>query len=825
MNDNENIEINLDDDNENIDIDREDSIYTNISEEEINEIRSRIEANEDNIVVLQNESGNKVALSINSNYVMTLKLLNKANEILSTGTIDLPIESMVVNASYRNGILTLTLQNGQTLDVDISDIVSGLVSETTFNSAISRLEGLISGLDTRMTTAEEDIDTLENDVSDIKTEQTQQNTNIQTNRTNIATNTQDIANIKAEQITQNNRIQINETDISTIKQEQTTQNTKIQKNETDIATNKASIETIQAEQVEQNENIQENADSIAELEQKHDTEVAELNEKIADLQEQVDMAGDLIPTGDESGSDITVNDSAWYRFKKVAIEGKSEQETRNGYNKINLNNLSNQSKNGINLTVNKEEGSITLNGTSTSATNFEILLNEIIPIGNIVSMGANNSESNSGVYVRLMSSTGTETSNIRLNSANEKKENIILSDDVKSIYIRILSSIQLSNFKIYPQLELGASLHDFEIYGVSPSPEYESPIQNVTGNIKVKVENKNKYYSPTTGNKTINNVTLNYENNSSEITINGTATATISDSFSIKPISLEAGTYTASIKGLNVISSNADRIFLKNNDTSNIIVNSIKDVTPQTFTLTETTNVVPVFIIASGSSYSNKIIQIQIEEGSTATEYIAHEEQTVTFPLSEGQVFHESDTIEDKIVQRRNTVVFNGTEAWIRNTNYQNILGLYLGLGSYLQPKEINVKCNVAKFNINAGANNQTIFNICKISNSFTNFIIDLDILKFPDVASWKAYLAQQYANGTPVTLEYELATPIEIPFTEAQRTAKAQIDKLYSYKGTTHITSNANLDVTYRKDPNLAEEQQNSKLEELEARLELLEG
>ena len=56
---------------------------------------------------------------------------------------------------------------------------------------------------------------------------------------------------------------------------------------------------------------------------------------------------------------------------------------------------------------------------------------------------------------------------------------------------------------------------------------------------------------------------------------------------------------------------------------------------------------------------------------------------------------------------------------------------------------------------------------------------------------------------------------------TEAQRTAKAEIDKLYSYKGTTHITSEADLDVTYRKDL----ETMFDKMEELDARLSLLES
>ena len=75
--------------------------------------------------------GSKIQLSINTtNYIMTASLLNANDDVLSTQTIDFPLESMVINASYANGTLTLTLQNGQTLDIDISDIVDGLVPES-----------------------------------------------------------------------------------------------------------------------------------------------------------------------------------------------------------------------------------------------------------------------------------------------------------------------------------------------------------------------------------------------------------------------------------------------------------------------------------------------------------------------------------------------------------------------------------------------------------------------------------------------------------------------------------------------------------------------
>ena len=80
---------------------------------------------------VKTETGTDIELSLNTNnYTMTLNLKNAAGTVVSTDTIDFPIESMVIDATYASGTLTLTLQNGHTLDVDISAIISGLVPDT-----------------------------------------------------------------------------------------------------------------------------------------------------------------------------------------------------------------------------------------------------------------------------------------------------------------------------------------------------------------------------------------------------------------------------------------------------------------------------------------------------------------------------------------------------------------------------------------------------------------------------------------------------------------------------------------------------------------------
>lgn len=78
-------------------------------------------------------------------YVLTVKLKNRDGELIAYSTIDLPLESMKMGASYNNGVLTLSIRptegnTPQTVDVNISDLISGLVNTTAFESGIEALE-------------------------------------------------------------------------------------------------------------------------------------------------------------------------------------------------------------------------------------------------------------------------------------------------------------------------------------------------------------------------------------------------------------------------------------------------------------------------------------------------------------------------------------------------------------------------------------------------------------------------------------------------------------------------------------------------------------
>lgn len=170
-------------------------------------------------------------------------------------------------------------------------------------------------------------------------------------------------------------------------------------------------------------------------------------------------------------------------------------------------------------------------------------------------------------------------------------------------------------------------------------------------------------------------------------------------------------------------------------------------------------------------------------EIDNVTNYVEHQEQNIIFPLSQGQVLHKGDYLaEDGIHQGRKTIVLTGNE-----TTWTTRLG---GTSSNIRLFEIYVP-------------SYGFGNTSKNYSCFTHFTNNLDLTQkytarvmnnilaihydetFTTVEQWKSYLAEQYANSTPVTVEYELAEEIVIPYTEEQEYV---LNHIYSYEETTNI-------------------------------------
>lgn len=102
--------------------------------EEISAIESEVTNN------IRATTGTSIDLDIDpQNYVLTLHLKNSNRQIISTDTIDLPLESVVVSGRYdsQRKKVILTLQGGSTVEFSIADLISGLQNEITTENKLS----------------------------------------------------------------------------------------------------------------------------------------------------------------------------------------------------------------------------------------------------------------------------------------------------------------------------------------------------------------------------------------------------------------------------------------------------------------------------------------------------------------------------------------------------------------------------------------------------------------------------------------------------------------------------------------------------------------
>lgn len=165
--------------------------------------------------------------------------------------------------------------------------------------------------------------------------------------------------------------------------------------------------------------------------------------------------------------------------------------------------------------------------------------------------------------------------------------------------------------------------------------------------------------------------------------------------------------------------------------------------------------------------------------GTTApTTYTPYIGQTNTLPLPETVYGGEVDAVSGEGQETQKFVILNGTESWNSwgiNANNPAVTGFYTydindydainikGICSHLAPSRADVwgGSNVGLGFATTGESRYLMF--CVPTSSLP------DISAGHEVASLKAYLAAQYAAGTPVQICYRLAEPVPFTATGAQ--------------------------------------------------------
>lgn len=112
-----------------------DTFAANASSNKTINITVPVDADDVNALPDTTKYGASLVFSVDSTtYVLTATLKDQDGNTLGTAqTVDLPLESVVVNGSYdaTNKKIVLTLQSGSTIDIPVADLVAGLQSEIT----------------------------------------------------------------------------------------------------------------------------------------------------------------------------------------------------------------------------------------------------------------------------------------------------------------------------------------------------------------------------------------------------------------------------------------------------------------------------------------------------------------------------------------------------------------------------------------------------------------------------------------------------------------------------------------------------------------------
>lgn len=229
--------------------------------------------------------------------------------------------------------------------------------------------------------------------------------------------------------------------------------------------------------------------------------VETLTSRIADLEEEnFELAQQMPWNTTKIQESIYVADSAEYSKNKLDVFGKMTQETREGYNLIDINMFKDRTINGISFKKQKDN-SISINGTSTGSISFKIATNFTIPAGNYTLYIPYVSSYNS-ITVSLADSSGTTIRGTDIHpytntGVNANCKNISFNTDitVNNLNIYIGKEAKVNHYVLKWMLVKGKYTEDtippYEPCGVMPSFKYPSMPVVATGLQTVKKYSKN----------------------------------------------------------------------------------------------------------------------------------------------------------------------------------------------------------------------------------------------------------------------------------------------------------------------------------------------
>ena len=366
--------------------------------------------------------------------------------------------------------------------------------------------------------------------------------------------------------------------------------------------------------------------------------------------------------------------------------------------------------------------------------------------------------------------------------------------------------------RLYPRIELVATQ---EGEG-DPSPENVRPIVpslRAGDVLKAKRTGKNliDWESILTQFSTHAEVTMSISGNT--ITLSGTPTAVY------RQIQVSKILISPSMRGKSAtlsanISGNQPALILRQFNKSNVKITEINRLGTGAAQITISPDTAYLQIVlclnttTTGTAFMASCGAVQLELGSVATPYepysgaeydlLTAEQDSYGLPDAPVVVDAGTVTVQDAVK------VFNGTEGIFVGGN-ANQYGVYKPVIPMLEGSLQPYKCShyktaggvpVVANSILFGINNGSIY-FCPGGSSAA-----------ADIPALKAYLAAQYAAGTPVVVQYKIETPVTIPITPPVIAALDRLKRTEVRQNVLTVTANDSTvgvqkqTVTYQKSP-----------------------
>ena len=498
---------------------------------------------------------------------------------------------------------------------------------------------------------------------------------------------------------------------------------------------------------------------------------------------------------DDTYEQYEASPSPDYRSKIENLEGENICPSLNTTRTIN----------GVTFTKNKD-GSITMNGTATAKTTYPINVNTTTTTRTVL-LKANSK-------YRMLSSyeSGKYTTQVFYLKNNVMTYSSSLIETVEEtkvgMYITVYKDAVLDNVTIYPQITKGEEYKPYVPYNslgfldigenLIKAREYSATVNNVERSI-------------TNGLVKLNGTMGEAAAGSNAFSIIGNWTANYSAyDTSIEYIKLKAGTYTLSIHNVKGSCTEGSLALVAGNTNPKKTKAKIqlKNETSKTFTLEEESICRISVEYNVGCTFNNFEFNVMLNKGSQAP-YIPYQEQAEYFPLSEGQKLYKGSYLaDDGTHHKRKQIVLDGSDnrAWYMDTQSETSTDYFYTRTVGITTENINsVICSHFKKGSRSRQGFWATIVFCITMNKTVTGIISSDT-KAQRITKFKTWLATQYANGTPVIVEYEPAEEEIVPYTETQQEAWEKLRHFTLFKGINNITSTANAKITYVRDNGLSD-------------------